>query len=119
MHGIINQKTDIYSFGVLLLEIVTGRPALDHWKESIVLWVSRSLKCWYVIYHLSINTLEASAHCDFLCCRQSLYSKIIILRTLLILPWVMIMTRNKWNVLFWQHLCVLSSFLSYVPAWVR
>jgi len=114
--GIVNEKTDIYSFGVLLLEIITGRHALDHLKESIVSWVSRSPKCGYVIYH---NTLKASAHCVFLCCRQSLYSKLIILRTLLILLWVMIMSGNKWNVLFWQHLCVLSSFLSYAPEWVR
>ncbi|CAJ1960938.1 unnamed protein product [Sphenostylis stenocarpa] len=38
MHGIVNEKTDIYSFGVLLLEIISGRHALDHLRESIVLW---------------------------------------------------------------------------------
>ncbi|KAH1259367.1 Receptor-like cytosolic serine/threonine-protein kinase RBK2 [Glycine max] len=38
MHGIVSEKTDIYSFGVLLLEIITGRHALDHLKQSIVLW---------------------------------------------------------------------------------
>lgn len=121
MHGIVSEKTDIYSFGVLLLEIITGRHALDHLKQSIVLWVSQSPKCWNVIYHrsITITTLEALAHCDFLCCRPSLYLKPITLRTLLILLWVMIMTGNKWIVLFWLHLCVLSSILSYAPAWVR
>lgn len=108
MHGIVSEKTDIYSFGVLLLEIITGRHALDHLKQSIVLWVSQSPKCWNVIYHpsITITTLEALAHCDFLCCRPSLYLKPITLRTLLILLWVMIMTGNKWIVLFWLHLCV-------------
>ncbi|KAK7332936.1 hypothetical protein VNO80_29693 [Phaseolus coccineus] len=38
MRGIVNEKTDIYSFGVLLLEIITGRHALNHLKESIVSW---------------------------------------------------------------------------------
>ncbi|KAL2345712.1 hypothetical protein Fmac_006997 [Flemingia macrophylla] len=37
-HGIVNEKTDIYSFGVLLLVIITGRHALDHLQQSIVLW---------------------------------------------------------------------------------
>ncbi|KAK7284312.1 hypothetical protein RJT34_19057 [Clitoria ternatea] len=38
MHGIVNEKTDVYAFGVLLLEIITGRPALDRSQESIVKW---------------------------------------------------------------------------------
>ncbi|BAT88029.1 hypothetical protein VIGAN_05146100 [Vigna angularis var. angularis] len=44
MHGIVNEKTDIYSFGVLLLEIITGRRALDHLKESIMLWAKPLLE---------------------------------------------------------------------------
>ncbi|XP_027351005.1 receptor-like cytosolic serine/threonine-protein kinase RBK2 [Abrus precatorius] len=38
MHGIVNEKTDVYSFGILLLEIITGHQALDHMQQSIVLW---------------------------------------------------------------------------------
>nr|KYP37724.1 putative LRR receptor-like serine/threonine-protein kinase At1g53420 family [Cajanus cajan] len=38
MHGVVDEKTDIYSFGVLLLEIISGRRALDHLQQSIVLW---------------------------------------------------------------------------------
>ncbi|XP_020553069.1 receptor-like cytosolic serine/threonine-protein kinase RBK2 [Sesamum indicum] len=38
MHGIFDEKTDIFSFGVLLLEIITGRPALDESKKSLLLW---------------------------------------------------------------------------------
>lgn len=39
MHGIVDEKTDVYAFGVLLLEIITGRPAVDESQKSIVLWV--------------------------------------------------------------------------------
>ncbi|XP_019180168.1 PREDICTED: receptor-like cytosolic serine/threonine-protein kinase RBK2 isoform X2 [Ipomoea nil] len=38
MHGIVDEKTDVYAFGVLLLEIITGRPALDEANNSVVMW---------------------------------------------------------------------------------
>lgn len=40
MHGIVDEKTDVFAFGVLLLEIITGRHAVavDSSRQSLVLW---------------------------------------------------------------------------------
>ncbi|KVI01707.1 Concanavalin A-like lectin/glucanase, subgroup [Cynara cardunculus var. scolymus] len=38
MNGIVDEKTDVFSYGVLVLEIITGRQALDDSQKSLVLW---------------------------------------------------------------------------------
>uniref|UniRef100_A0A2N9HBG7 non-specific serine/threonine protein kinase n=1 Tax=Fagus sylvatica TaxID=28930 RepID=A0A2N9HBG7_FAGSY len=38
MHGIVDEKTDVYAYGVLLLELITGRKALDSSQQSVVMW---------------------------------------------------------------------------------
>ncbi|XP_078436020.1 protein kinase superfamily protein [Wolffia australiana] len=38
MHGIVDEKTDVYAFGVLLLELISGRKALDGRQRSLVMW---------------------------------------------------------------------------------
>ncbi|KAI3805511.1 hypothetical protein L1987_27953 [Smallanthus sonchifolius] len=38
MHGIVDEKTDVFAFGVLLLEIITGRRPIDSDKRNLVLW---------------------------------------------------------------------------------
>ncbi|XP_044501138.1 receptor-like cytosolic serine/threonine-protein kinase RBK2 [Mangifera indica] len=44
MHGIVDEKTDVFAFGVLLLELVTGRRALDYSRQSLVLWAKPLLR---------------------------------------------------------------------------
>ncbi|MBA0606161.1 hypothetical protein Godav_018670, partial [Gossypium davidsonii] len=39
LHGIVNEKTDVFAFGVVLLELVTGRQALDSSQKSLIMWV--------------------------------------------------------------------------------
>ncbi|XP_050218079.1 receptor-like cytosolic serine/threonine-protein kinase RBK2 isoform X2 [Mercurialis annua] len=38
MHGIVDEKTDVYAYGVLLLELITGKQAVDSSQQSLVMW---------------------------------------------------------------------------------
>ncbi|KAK1421504.1 hypothetical protein QVD17_23880 [Tagetes erecta] len=44
MHGIVHEKIDVFSFGVLLLELITGRRALDSSRQSLVIWAKPLLE---------------------------------------------------------------------------
>ncbi|KAI4326483.1 hypothetical protein MLD38_031793 [Melastoma candidum] len=44
MHGIVDEKTDVFAFGVLLLELVSGRRALDYEQRSLVIWAKPLLR---------------------------------------------------------------------------
>ncbi|GMI67226.1 ROP binding protein kinases 1 [Hibiscus trionum] len=44
MHGIVDEKTDVFAFGVLLLEIVTGRRAVDSSQQSLAIWAKPYLE---------------------------------------------------------------------------
>ncbi|PWA67278.1 ROP binding protein kinases 2 [Artemisia annua] len=38
MHGIVDEKIDVFSYGVLVLELITGHQALDESQKSLVIW---------------------------------------------------------------------------------
>ncbi|XP_009795660.1 receptor-like cytosolic serine/threonine-protein kinase RBK1 [Nicotiana tabacum] len=44
MHGIVNEKTDVFAFGVLLLELITGHRAVDSYRKSLVMWAKPLLE---------------------------------------------------------------------------
>ncbi|OVA01843.1 Protein kinase domain [Macleaya cordata] len=44
MHGIVDEKTDVFAFGVLLLELITGRRAVDSSRQSLVIWAKPLLE---------------------------------------------------------------------------
>ncbi|XP_057783892.1 receptor-like cytosolic serine/threonine-protein kinase RBK1 isoform X2 [Salvia miltiorrhiza] len=52
MHGLVNEKTDVFAFGVLLLELITGRRAVDSSSQSLVMWAKP---------HLENNSVEEIA----------------------------------------------------------
>lgn len=37
-HGVVDEKTDVFAFGVLLLELISGRKALDSAQHSLLMW---------------------------------------------------------------------------------
>ncbi|CAN1169656.1 Receptor-like cytosolic serine/threonine-protein kinase RBK1 [Linum perenne] len=45
MDGIVDEKTDVFAYGVLLLEIVTGRHAVEHsTNQSLAMWAKPLLE---------------------------------------------------------------------------
>ncbi|KAL2928944.1 hypothetical protein RDABS01_034355 [Bienertia sinuspersici] len=45
LHGVVDEKTDVFAFGILLLEIVTGRIPIDSSKQSLLLWAMPLMEC--------------------------------------------------------------------------
>jgi hypothetical protein len=39
-HGFVDEKTDVFAFGVFLLELISGRKPVDGSHKSLIAWVS-------------------------------------------------------------------------------
>ncbi|KAJ4802007.1 Protein kinase family protein [Rhynchospora pubera] len=37
-HGIVDEKTDVFAFGVFLLEVISGRKPVDRFHKSLLSW---------------------------------------------------------------------------------
>lgn len=48
MHGLVDEKTDVFAFGVLLLEIVTGKRPIDPSYQNLLVWVSKKPSLLYL-----------------------------------------------------------------------
>ncbi|XP_076960003.1 receptor-like cytosolic serine/threonine-protein kinase RBK2 [Bidens hawaiensis] len=79
MHGIVDEKTDVFAFGVLLLELISGRRALDYSQQSLVLWAKpllrknnvRELVDPAIVDHCNTRQLHLTVLAASLCIQQS------------------------------------------------
>lgn len=49
MHGIVDEKTDVFAFGVLLLEVITGRRPIDSSKQNLLQWAKPLMQAGDVV----------------------------------------------------------------------
>ncbi|CAM6028388.1 unnamed protein product [Sphagnum balticum] len=79
MHGIVDEKTDVFSYGVLLLELVTGRRPVDAQRQNLVVWAKQYLETENVKAladtrlqeNYDVNQMQRAVLVAALCVRQS------------------------------------------------
>ncbi len=67
MHGIVNKKTDVFSYRVLLLELVTGHWPVHTQKQNLVVWVSLYKKQAYAWCTFNVCLIVGTHHCVSKC----------------------------------------------------
>lgn len=62
MYGKVDEKVDVYSYGVVLLELITGKEAIQTTQasnhESLVLWVREKAMYFLLFGAMRINSLN-------------------------------------------------------------
>ncbi|PKA57118.1 Receptor-like cytosolic serine/threonine-protein kinase RBK1 [Apostasia shenzhenica] len=84
MHGEVDEKVDVYAFGVVLLEILSGRKPVctttcSKEKESLVMWAKPILRGWKLEELVdpclgnsyNVGEMERMCLAAFLCTRQA------------------------------------------------
>lgn len=75
-HGKVSDKTDVYAFGVVLLELITGRKPIEskrpHGEENLVIWVGLIVLSSTVF---SLLIVMDQLYNNIISCRPSLYCK--------------------------------------------
>ena len=54
MHGIVDEKTDVFAFGVFLLELISGRKPVDGSHKSLLSWVNVSSTLKYSLMNCDV-----------------------------------------------------------------
>ncbi|XP_022897699.1 probable receptor-like serine/threonine-protein kinase At4g34500 [Olea europaea var. sylvestris] len=69
MHGKLNENIDVYAFGVVLLELLSGRKPIDNelpkGEESLVMWANRVMKDGKISQLLDPNLTNAYDYIQF------------------------------------------------------
>ncbi|CAA2953579.1 probable receptor-like serine threonine- kinase At5g57670 [Olea europaea subsp. europaea] len=69
MHGKLNEKIDVYAFGVVLLELLSGRKPIDNelpkGEESLVMWANHVTKDGKISQLLDPNLIDAYDYNQF------------------------------------------------------
>jgi serine/threonine protein kinase len=74
MHGKVNDKIDVFAFGVVLLELVSGRKPLGtdcpKGQESLVMWVGVMAYAWLfeILLVQNLKLTRAMINNGYLCC---------------------------------------------------
>lgn len=58
MHGIVDEKTDVFAFGVFLLEIISGRKPVDGSHQSLHSWVYCQSLYIYILFATCFTLLK-------------------------------------------------------------
>lgn len=102
MHGKLNEKIDVYAFGVVLLELLSGRKPIDNalpkGQESLVMWVSILL----LRFELICTSLFGYKHSNFLfpaklvnCFRQNTFWRRVQFQNYKTRSWLILVTTNS------------------------
>nr|GMC82305.1 probable receptor-like serine/threonine-protein kinase At5g57670 [Ipomoea batatas] len=69
MHGKINEKIDVYAYGVVLLELLSGRKPIDNTnakgQESLVMWAKQILENGKPTDLLDLSLIDTYEHDEF------------------------------------------------------